>query len=1141
MQTTGASNVLSAPGGSLTGTQLPGGTGAISGGPSSFSGTTYWSVTFDTAPSGWVAAASLTSLPTLNILPNRWINVQPSYTGAPNGGQIYPQGWGNKQAYDPITHRILVSDRWYDPIRGVSIFANGIHAYDPFSNVFTVLKLNNWFVQTVTCSNGMTGCYQTTPLPANTADPTPPDAHPLGGYDFVPELNALYSVNGVNSVSLPDPSILNRTWKLDLATRTWTVVSSDTTAAVHPPNNGGSPSGLVYDRLSRKLVYQVPNACGCSGTTTYLFDPQTNLWTQAPQHSSSLGVYIAGAGLAYDSARGRVLAFGGNNFITSAATNQLWAYSVAQNVWTRLADAPVAAMAPAFAYDSKHDRFLALVGNNTYLYDPNANSWSQYPATLLRPAVLQTWQAATYDTAYDVFVFQGGTPDAPIFSLFRYDPAVAPPVTIDTHAPSISFVSPTHGSSVSGVVTVSVNATDTVIPGTTDAVGVVAVQYSLDGAKLGAPVSDPSGGYDLIWNTPAFTNGTHFLQATVFDSVGNTASATVSVVVSNGIPAPVISNVNAGSISASSAIISWTTTTASDSQVDYGLTAAYGITGGDGGALTTAHSVLLVGLTPATTYHFRVKSRDAQNALTVSDDFTFTTSAASGSQFLLHIQGDASEASGTANGAVVTPVVRPAGWTGTLVVNGAGSVQFAPAFSGNGVFFQNCCNNTGNAYYRFAGANVGSVFNVNQGHVSFYLKSRYSFAQRPAGARFAFDVRDNDPNNHLFYFQTLKTSGQLLLTYSVGGGAQFYYVPAGTEEAKFGSGVTMKVTLTWNGSQSQLFLNDVLVQTASYVKPVPNWTAASNFNLGAYEYAASGGYNSLDDIIDEFTVSGPASGADTNPPAVSMSAPAAGATVSGTGVTLSANATDNIAMGSVQFRLDGTNLGSVVTGAGPAYSTTWNTTTAANGAHTLTAIATDAAGNTATAVAINVTVNNPLIPPVISSVTANPVSPTSATITWTTDKPSDSRVSYGLTPAYGSQSPLDTALVTSHSVAVSGLTPATTYHYQVTSRDAQGTTAVSAGFTFLTPPAPSGSGILLIRGDATELSGTANGSLVTPYLAPSGFTGTLVAKGTGSVNHTPAQTGNGVYFQACCGNTNNAYYKFTGAAVGSVFNVNQGQ
>jgi uncharacterized protein (TIGR03437 family) len=41
-------------------------------------------------------------------------------------------------------------------------------------------------------------------------------------------------------------------------------------------------------------------------------------------------------------------------------------------------------------------------------------------------------------------------------------------------------------------------------------------------------------------------------------------------------------------------------------------------------------------------------------------------------------------------------------------------------------------------------------------------------------------------------------------------------------------------------------------------KPTPNWSAASNFDVGAYEYLTFGGYDASDDIIDELTVTGPA-------------------------------------------------------------------------------------------------------------------------------------------------------------------------------------------------------------------------------------------------------------------------------------------
>jgi hypothetical protein len=94
---------------------------------------------------------------------------------------------------------------------------------------------------------------------------------------------------------------------------------------------------------------------------------------------------------------------------------------------------------------------------------------------------------------------------------------------------------------------------------------------------------------------------------------------------------------------------------------------------------------------------------------------------------------------------------------------------------------------------------------------------------------------------------------------------------------------------------------------------------------------------------------------DEAPPSVSISAPANGATVSGI-VVVRASASDNRGVAGVQFRLDGAALGAEDTAA--PYETAWDTAGVANGAHTLTAVARDAAGNSATSAPVTVTVAN---------------------------------------------------------------------------------------------------------------------------------------------------------------------------------------
>ena len=95
---------------------------------------------------------------------------------------------------------------------------------------------------------------------------------------------------------------------------------------------------------------------------------------------------------------------------------------------------------------------------------------------------------------------------------------------------------------------------------------------------------------------------------------------------------------------------------------------------------------------------------------------------------------------------------------------------------------------------------------------------------------------------------------------------------------------------------------------------------------------------------------------DTTAPTVTWSGPPANSILLGT-VTLTATASDNVAVGGVQFLLDGNTLLGTEDTTSP-YSFSWNTTTASNGTHTLQARARDTSGNTATTAAISVTVDN---------------------------------------------------------------------------------------------------------------------------------------------------------------------------------------
>jgi hypothetical protein len=119
---------------------------------------------------------------------------------------------------------------------------------------------------------------------------------------------------------------------------------------------------------------------------------------------------------------------------------------------------------------------------------------------------------------------------------------------------------------------------------------------------------------------------------------------------------------------------------------------------------------------------------------------------------------------------------------------------------------------------------------------------------------------------------------------------------------------------------------------------------------------------------------------DKTPPVVSLTSPTAGAGVKGA-ISVGASATDNIGVVGVQFRLDGANLGAEDTSS--PYGISWDSATVADGAHTLSAVARDAAGNTSTSAGVPVVVDNTAPTVTISAPAAGTVVAGSTTVSAT--------------------------------------------------------------------------------------------------------------------------------------------------------------
>ncbi len=174
-----------------------------------------------------------------------------------------------------------------------------------------------------------------------------------------------------------------------------------------------------------------------------------------------------------------------------------------------------------------------------------------------------------------------------------------------------------------------------------------------------------------------------------------------------------------------------------------------------------------------------------------------------------------------------------------------------------------------------------------------------------------------------------------------------------------------------------------------------------------------------------------------------------------------------------------------------------------------------------------VTVTADTTAPILSAISSGTPGQHSATITWTTDKSSNSQIFYGTTDSYGSSTTLDTNRVTSHSVAIGSLNANTIYHYQIRSIDISGNSVTSPDQMFTTaatvPGAPTAVTAVAASGQATvsfTSPGSNGGSAITSYTATS-TPGNIIANGSSSPIIVTGLT-NGTSYTFTVTATNNA-------------------
>ena len=152
--------------------------------------------------------------------------------------------------------------------------------------------------------------------------------------------------------------------------------------------------------------------------------------------------------------------------------------------------------------------------------------------------------------------------------------------------------------------------------------------FRCQGSSCTATVQVATSTVTSFSNPGLSANTVYGYRIKAYDNAGNIGSFSTAAYATTQPGAPVISNIVVSGLGQSSATVTWTTDTNSDSQVDYGLTSSYGSSSALNSSLVTSHSIPLSSLSAGTLYHYRVKSRDSFGNLTSSIDNTFTTQSA---------------------------------------------------------------------------------------------------------------------------------------------------------------------------------------------------------------------------------------------------------------------------------------------------------------------------------------------------------------------------------------------------------------------------------------------------------------------------------------------------------------------------------
>lgn len=283
-------------------------------------------------------------------------------------------------------------------------------------------------------------------------------------------------------------------------------------------------------------------------------------------------------------------------------------------------------------------RFFGNSGPNETLshFCISDNYASLYTNGWFRPA----WTTGTWRMQTGTYYAEGNSGCMMVANLTRFEVETGPTTAGLNSNPGITLYNydpdDTTPPTISNIAASSITTTTATITWTTNEAATSKVDYGLT-TSYGSTSSSSTLVTSHSRSLSSLTCGTTYnYKVTSVDASNNSASSSNRTFTTSDCPdttAPTISNISAGSITQTGATITWTTNESSSSRVEYGLTTSYGsqTSEADTNPRVTSHSVALSSLTCNTTYHYKVKSKDAAGNEGVSSDKTLATSACSSS------------------------------------------------------------------------------------------------------------------------------------------------------------------------------------------------------------------------------------------------------------------------------------------------------------------------------------------------------------------------------------------------------------------------------------------------------------------------------------------------------------------------------